>query len=563
VAPGGVVVIDFGIAVALDATTLTHSGVIGTPGWLAPEQVRGERVTFATDSFAWGTLAMYTTTGRHPFGSPDQGAAAYLYRIVHEPPDLEGLPPELYGIVSSALSRDPAVRPTSDVLVRALLPVAPPNAHTAPLRTPGPTTEVFPSMTPTESSTTATAVRQPRKGRRWLAAAGVIGLLLFTLVGVGHALLRHPRGPDAQTTTTNPTAKASSAALRTSSPPRTTAPRTTAPRTTAPRTTPPLTTAASAPSVLPVSVTTCLSGLAAQGSAPPAAPTSMNAPAALAPDVGGYSDGLISMLAPAGWTCSGSNGADGNMLLGISPASSSQASDPVGVSAFVASAGLGPAIYQACPYFATAAATASQRGIPCQKPPGGEIVHQGGANFVEIQDPPAVSSGYPTNGVVVWDLSTEYSARAVCTLPEQQHAVCTAVLNDFLDRYGTPPSSSPSAGAETTTASTTPATTPPGPIPLFTTCGPAAYEPSQIYWCTSLCSGYMTNITWTSWTTNSATGYGTWITNDGKPDCQQGTRTAHHNYPVLLSDPGPCGSYGTVFLDSNLYGPVPETGCAG
>jgi serine/threonine protein kinase len=108
VAPRGVVVIDFGIAASLDATTLTRSGVIGTPGWLAPEQLRGKKVTFATDSFAWGTLAMYTTTGRHPFGNPDQPPASYLYRIVHEPSDLDGLPPQLYGTVFSALARDPA-----------------------------------------------------------------------------------------------------------------------------------------------------------------------------------------------------------------------------------------------------------------------------------------------------------------------------------------------------------------------------------------------------------------------------------------------------------------------
>lgn len=147
VAPGGVVVIDFGIAAALNATTLTRSGVIGTPGWLAPEQIQGAKVTFATDSFAWGTLAVYTTTGRHPFGIPDQGAAAYLYRIVNEPPDLEGLPPQLYGIVFAALSKDPSARPTAEGLVRALLPATAPNAQTAPLQMPPSATAPIPSST--------------------------------------------------------------------------------------------------------------------------------------------------------------------------------------------------------------------------------------------------------------------------------------------------------------------------------------------------------------------------------------------------------------------------------
>jgi hypothetical protein len=130
VARGGAVVIDFGVASALGATSLTVSGaVVGTPAWLAPEQVRGEPVTYATDSFAWGLLAMYTTTGRHPYGPPEQSPAAYMYRIVNEPPDLEGLPPELYCTVSAALVRDPARRPLAHDLFRALLPggsLAPP-----------------------------------------------------------------------------------------------------------------------------------------------------------------------------------------------------------------------------------------------------------------------------------------------------------------------------------------------------------------------------------------------------------------------------------------------------
>ena len=56
---------------------------------------------------------MYATTGRRPFGNPDQAAAAYLYRIVHEPPDLDGLPPQLYGIVSAALAQVSTSRPNA------------------------------------------------------------------------------------------------------------------------------------------------------------------------------------------------------------------------------------------------------------------------------------------------------------------------------------------------------------------------------------------------------------------------------------------------------------------
>ena len=212
VAPSGVVVIDFGISAALDATTLTHSGVISTPGWLAPEQVRGERVTFATDIFAWGTLAMYTTTGHHPFGSPDQGASAHLYRIVNEPPDLEGLPPQLRDIVAAALARDPVSRPDANALLAALLPVGAPNAQTAPLNTAAPTTALIPSSTPTDVSTSPAPITPTRKGRRWIAAAAA-GLLAVALITVVLALLSHSRSPGSfstSATSTSPTLPATS-----------------------------------------------------------------------------------------------------------------------------------------------------------------------------------------------------------------------------------------------------------------------------------------------------------------------------------------------------------------
>jgi serine/threonine protein kinase len=192
VAPSGVVVIDFGIAAALDATTLTRSGMIGTPGWLAPEQVRGERVTFATDSFAWGMLAMYTTTGRHPFGGPDQGAAAYLYRIANESPDLDGLPPELYGVVSATLSRDPDARPSADDLVRALLPVAGPDAPTAPIRSARSATALIRPQSGTDIGPSPPCGGGPRKRKRWMAAA--VALAVAALAAIALPALATSKG---------------------------------------------------------------------------------------------------------------------------------------------------------------------------------------------------------------------------------------------------------------------------------------------------------------------------------------------------------------------------------
>ncbi|WP_371617632.1 serine/threonine-protein kinase [Streptomyces sp. NBC_00454] len=104
-------VIDFGIARAADSTALTSTGVsIGTPAFMAPEQASAGTVTAATDIFALGQIAAFAATGSSVYG--DGPSHAVLYRIVHEEPDLSGLPEELRPVVTRCLSRDPADRPT-------------------------------------------------------------------------------------------------------------------------------------------------------------------------------------------------------------------------------------------------------------------------------------------------------------------------------------------------------------------------------------------------------------------------------------------------------------------
>ncbi|GIU99088.1 MAG: hypothetical protein KatS3mg014_0704 [Actinomycetota bacterium] len=118
--PQGPRVIDFGIARAADATAITRTGVrLGTPAWMAPEQVRGEEAGPPADVFAWGALVAFAGTGRPPFEAETPEAVAY--QIVHDDPDLEGLEPWLLGLVQRAMSKDPAGRPTSLQLVRSLL----------------------------------------------------------------------------------------------------------------------------------------------------------------------------------------------------------------------------------------------------------------------------------------------------------------------------------------------------------------------------------------------------------------------------------------------------------
>jgi hypothetical protein len=115
-APDGPRVIDFGIARALEATSLTRSGmVVGSPQFMAPEQIRDQPVSPAIDVFALGSLAAYTVLGRPPFG---QGhTAAVAYRVLHEAPDLDGCPPQLRPLIERCLRKEPAARPTpSEVL---------------------------------------------------------------------------------------------------------------------------------------------------------------------------------------------------------------------------------------------------------------------------------------------------------------------------------------------------------------------------------------------------------------------------------------------------------------
>ncbi|WP_049577994.1 serine/threonine-protein kinase, partial [Streptomyces sp. SBT349] len=103
--------IDFGIARATDETALTGTGlVIGSPGYISPEQAEGREVTSAGDVFALGAVLVYAATGRGPFGT---GAGPeLLYRVVHKEPGLGGLPEPLAAVARRCLAKAPGERPT-------------------------------------------------------------------------------------------------------------------------------------------------------------------------------------------------------------------------------------------------------------------------------------------------------------------------------------------------------------------------------------------------------------------------------------------------------------------
>ena len=113
--PKGPRIIDFGIAWSTGASTLTHVGTaVGSPGFLAPEQVRGIAVTGATDVFALGTTLAYAATGDSPFGSGT--SEVMLYRVVHEEPELGDVPGALAPIIRACLAKEASDRPTTQQL---------------------------------------------------------------------------------------------------------------------------------------------------------------------------------------------------------------------------------------------------------------------------------------------------------------------------------------------------------------------------------------------------------------------------------------------------------------
>ncbi|MDT0442979.1 serine/threonine-protein kinase [Streptomyces johnsoniae] len=123
-ASDGPKVIDFGIARAADVTALTGTDVrVGTPSYMAPEQITGASAGPPTDVFALGLVAHYAAGGTHPFG---EGAAhAVMYRIVQEEPDLATAPEALRGLIAACLTKEAAARPTPAQVIDACRALAP------------------------------------------------------------------------------------------------------------------------------------------------------------------------------------------------------------------------------------------------------------------------------------------------------------------------------------------------------------------------------------------------------------------------------------------------------
>ncbi|MFE0457346.1 serine/threonine-protein kinase [Streptomyces sp. NPDC058914] len=191
-AEDGPKVIDFGISRPKDSELRTETGkLIGTPPFMAPEQFRRPReVGPAADIFALGSVLVHAATGRGPFDSDSPYVVAY--QVVHDEPDLTGVPENLAPLVLRCLAKEPEERPTPDELMRELRSVA--ASYDTQAFIPGPRTEEPASGSEASSGAGSPAgagagsvaspggedaVRRPRRSvlRRVALVAGVLCLV--------------------------------------------------------------------------------------------------------------------------------------------------------------------------------------------------------------------------------------------------------------------------------------------------------------------------------------------------------------------------------------------------
>ncbi|MEU1721685.1 transporter substrate-binding domain-containing protein [Nonomuraea sp. NPDC005692] len=119
IAADGPRVVDFGIARIIDSTGTITSRAIGTPAYMAPEQIAGDDIGPFTDVFAWGATMAFAATGKAAFEG--KSIAVVLNRILNHEVDVEMMHEPLRGVVRSALAKSPDERPSADQLLLRLL----------------------------------------------------------------------------------------------------------------------------------------------------------------------------------------------------------------------------------------------------------------------------------------------------------------------------------------------------------------------------------------------------------------------------------------------------------
>jgi serine/threonine protein kinase len=178
--------IDFGISRAAEASALTHTGlVVGSPGFMSPEQAEGREVGPPSDVFSLGAALAFAATGQGPFGSGS--TPALVYRVVYCAPQLDLVPADVRPLIDRCLAKDPARRPTADDLLSgAAQPAAgwlpePVTRALAAAPPPVPGTPPVPALPPTAGP--GRPSRRARRLGRWRPLTAT--LVLSGLVGAG------------------------------------------------------------------------------------------------------------------------------------------------------------------------------------------------------------------------------------------------------------------------------------------------------------------------------------------------------------------------------------------
>jgi hypothetical protein len=126
IADDGPHVIDFGISRAFEGTQLTSAGIVmGTPGYMSPEQAAGDLITPVSDVFALGCVLAYAATGRPPFGTASFSST--LFRVMHAEPDVDSVSPGLRRVIQACLKKAPAQRPGLTELANLIATTRPPS----------------------------------------------------------------------------------------------------------------------------------------------------------------------------------------------------------------------------------------------------------------------------------------------------------------------------------------------------------------------------------------------------------------------------------------------------
>ncbi|MFC8509077.1 serine/threonine-protein kinase [Streptomyces sp. NPDC057411] len=186
-------VIDFGISRPVDSDLHTETGkLIGSPPFMAPEQFQRPReVGTAADVFALGSVLVHAATGHGPFDSDSPYIVAY--QVVHDEPDLTGVPDELAPLVARCLAKEPAERPSPAEIMAALKPPSyDATAFIPAQRRPVPAPPLAPGPAPSwdaETPVRAPAPPRRRRHRRLPVAVGAVALLLAaggTVLALSH-----------------------------------------------------------------------------------------------------------------------------------------------------------------------------------------------------------------------------------------------------------------------------------------------------------------------------------------------------------------------------------------